>query len=86
MIRQKAITQEETAKVCSISINTLRGWMCKGIIPPLSDAFCLAQYLGVSLEYLISGNGNDKSSKNVERALVLLEKADLKLKEIRRKI
>jgi len=55
LIKEKEITQEVAAEACSRSLNTFRGWMSKGIIPPLEDAHELARFLGVSLEYLVSG-------------------------------
>ena len=55
-LREKTITQDAAAKFIGIPAHTFRGWMSKGRIPPLSYAFELSSFLGVSLEYLITGN------------------------------
>jgi len=83
-IKEKAVTQAETAKVCGLSYSKFRNWMSKNMIPPLNYADRLARYLGVSLEYLIDGKGTDKFSKINEEILVLLKKAEEKMTEVRR--
>jgi transcriptional regulator with XRE-family HTH domain len=62
LIKDKQVTQAETASACDISLGTLRGWMCKKIIPPLDDAYKLSAYLGVSLEFLIGGQDKNKAA------------------------
>jgi len=58
-IKKRGITQAKTAMACGISYNTFRGWMAKGIIPPLADAHALSLFLDVSLDYLIRGRRTD---------------------------
>ena len=79
LLKEKKITQAQAAKVCSRSLNTLRGWMSKDTIPPLEDAFELARYLGVSLEFLITGK-EKAQAEQIEEVRFLLTKADEKLK------
>ena len=83
-IKEKAVTQDAAARACGLSPVTFRGWMSKGMIPPLSCAYRLARYLGVSLDYLISGKGTDNISHVHEEVLSLLHKAGEKLIKIRR--
>ena len=85
-IKEKSATQEEAARFCRIPYQKLRNWMSKCRIPPLNYAHRLSQYLGVSLEYLISGEGKDIISKTNEEILVLLKQSEEKLKKIRRNI
>ena len=85
-IKQKGVTQAETAKACGMSSDKFRRWMATNMIPPLSAAYRLAGYLGVSLEYLVSGQGPDKVSRINEEVLGLLKEAENKLSEIRRSI
>ena len=85
-IKEKGITQAEAAKACGLSFPKLRNWMYKNMIPPLSHAHKLARFLGVSLEYLIDGQGPDKVSVLNEKVLVLLKEAEEKLTEIRRAV
>ena len=86
LIKKKGLTQEETAKACRIKFSTFRNWMSVPVIPPVSDAYKLARYLGVSLEFLISGKGPDKISETNEEVITLLRKAEEKLMEIRRAV
>jgi len=79
LLKEKNITQVAAAKAVGRPLNTLRGWMSKGINPPLCDALKIARVLGVSLEYLISGHITDKAAKNKSEVLVLLKKASEKL-------
>jgi len=83
-IKEKALTQENVAKACSIPFTTLRNWMSKNMVPPLDNAHKISKYLGVSLEYLISGQGKDNISKTNEEVLALLKEAEEKLSKIRR--
>ena len=86
LMRQKGVTQVVTAEACGIPFFTFRGWMSKGIIPILSDAYNLAQYLGVSLEFLINGRGTDEASQVTEEVLAMLKNAGEKLKTVRRSV
>ena len=85
-LKEKAVTQEEAARACDLSFTKFRNWMSKNMIPPLSDAYRLSRYLGVSLEYLINGEGKDDVSKTNEEVLALLKEAEKKLITIRRGI
>jgi len=79
LLKEKNLTQAEAAKACGRPLETLRGWMSKGINPPLCDALKIAGFLGVSLEYLITGRVTDKTAKTNMEVLVLLKKASEKL-------
>ena len=68
-----------TARACGLPLDTLRGWMSKDLIPPVDDAYNLAEYLGVSLEYLISGRVKERAEQ-IEKVRVLLAKSSEKLK------
>jgi len=83
-IKEKGITIKETAKACKFSYSTFRNWMYKDVNPPLMYADRISKYLGVSLEYLISGQGKDDISKTNEEILTLLKEAEEKLSKIRR--
>ena len=54
-MKKKKITQMETAENCGFNWNTFRGWIYKDIMPVVTDAYIIAKYLGVDLEYLITG-------------------------------
>jgi transcriptional regulator with XRE-family HTH domain len=82
-IKENGITQEETAKACGFSYATFRNWIYKNVNPPLMYAHQISRYLGVSLEYLISGAGKDTVSKTNEEVILLLKEAEEKLRKIR---
>ena len=82
-IREKGVTQKETSKACKIPFTTFRNWMSKNLNPPLMYAHRISKYLGVSLEYLISGSGNDIVSKTNEEMLILLKAMEEKILKIR---
>jgi transcriptional regulator with XRE-family HTH domain len=63
LLKEKGVTQVAMAKACGFSPATFKGWMAKLVTPTVDSAFAIAQYLDVSLEYLISGRGLSKSSK-----------------------
>ena len=79
LIRQQKTTQIMTAQACGLPLNTLRGWMSKNIIPPVDDAYRLAEYLGVSIEYLINGRVKERAEQ-IEKVRILLARSNEKLK------
>jgi len=58
--------------------------MSRSLNPPLMYAHRISTYLGVSLEFLISGSGKDIVSKTNEEMLVLLKEMEGKILRIRR--
>ena len=83
-IKEKGLTQQETSKACGISFFTFRNWIARNLNPPLMYAHRISQYLGVSLDYLISGSGKDIVSKTNEEILILLKEMEGKMLRIRR--
>jgi len=79
LIKEKNTTQIMAAKACGRSLDTFRGWMSKKFIPPLDDAYRLALFLNVSLEYLITGRTTEKAEQ-IEKVCISLEKLSEKLK------
>jgi len=55
MIKAKATKQEAVAAECGISYQTFRGWVSRKTFPGADDAFRIAQALGTTVEYLVSG-------------------------------
>ena len=83
LIKEKHITQAEAARISHMSVNTLKAWMSRGTIPSLDVAYNLARYLGVSIEYLITGKETDITAQ-IDDVLLLVKRTDEKLKKIRR--
>ena len=86
LLKEKGVTQNTAALACGIPLNTFRGMMSKGITPTVFHAYAIAQYLGVSLEFLVKGQGKDRTSKATEEVMLMLNRAGEKLKRIRRNI
>ena len=82
--KEKGISQLDLSKSCKLTYGTFRNWISKGVNPPLIYADRIAKNLGVSLEYLINGQGKDSVSKTNEKVLLLLKEAEVNLKKIRR--
>ena len=78
LLKERNLTQAAAAKVCGRSLYTFKGWMSKNIIPPLDNAYDLAQLLGISLEYLITGKINNRAV-NYRELVVMLKKTAEKL-------
>ena len=72
-LRKKAVTQESAATAIGLPYGTFRGWISKNRIPPLNYAYSLARYLGVSLDYLITGKENNKNTVILKEALHTLK-------------
>ena len=55
LIKESKTTQENIASLCSIPVQTFRGWINKKILPNVSQGFKIARALNTSLEYLLDG-------------------------------
>ena len=80
LLKKRAVSQDMAARAIGVHPSTFRSWISRERIPPLSFAFMLAQYLGVNINYLISGYDADKNAVKKEEVLNLLEKAGDKLR------
>jgi len=60
LIKAQKTKQEAIAASCDISIQTLRGWITKKRFPNAPEAHRIAQALGTTVEYLISGKDPEK--------------------------
>ena len=80
--KQKKITQEVLARFCNIPVSTFKGWIKKNYFPTVVDGYIMAMYLGVSVEYLVTGK-EKASKKDVENILLLLRQAEEKIVKIK---
>lgn len=55
LLKDKDIQQKELAEYCGISSNGISTWKVTGTIPRADVAIKMAECLGVSVEYLITG-------------------------------
>lgn len=77
LIKLKNITQESICDETRISLNTLRGWVSKNVLPRADEAYKIAKALNTSVEYLVSGRDPDNSIE-----LMKLRQQLLQIKEI----
>ena len=77
-IKSRTVTQADAAKACGVLPDTFRRWMSMGRVPPLNNSYMLARYLGVSLEYLITGRSSDNVSAISEEIFALIKKTAAK--------
>ena len=81
LIKKNKIKQMDAAKVCNVSARTFINWKYKKLYPSIIDGYKLAEFLKVSVEYLVTGR-ESKTRKRLDEAIDLLEKANKKFKEI----
>ena len=62
LIKARNTKQQAIAEQTGISILTLRGWITHDRLPDVVSAYKIAQALGVTMEYLVTGHDeqNDK--------------------------
>lgn len=75
LIKSQKTKQEFLASSCNISIQTFRGWITKKRFPNAPETYRIAQALGVSVEYLITGKDLAKpdTSGLIQQAETLLD-------------
>ena len=60
------MSQKELAAATEISYNTIQSWITKNRLPDASDAVKIAKVLGVSVEFLVTGNESANKQDNKE--------------------
>ena len=68
LLKEKRITQKEMADTLSLRRPTLSDWKKNGAVPAGDICLKIADYLGVSVEWLISGKESGLSTE--QRALL----------------
>ena len=82
ILKKNKKTQAEAAAACGVKLRTFQNWIYKDLFPTIVDGYNLARFLGVSVEYLVTGKEKDTKIK-IDSARYLLKEADNKLKKIR---
>lgn len=57
-IRKQNTTQEWVAQHSKINVRTFQGWFTKRTVPKVDDAVAIASTLGVTVEYLVTGQSS----------------------------
>jgi Bacteriophage CI repressor helix-turn-helix domain. len=55
LVKDQNTTQDAVCSDINISINTLRGWISKNILPRADEAVKIATALHTTVEYLVTG-------------------------------
>ena len=58
-IKRQNTTQEWVARRAGIILGSFRGWIAKDRLPDVKDGVAIAGALGVTVEYLLTGEKND---------------------------
>lgn len=58
-LEKQDISQRTLAESTDISVNTIRGWFAKDLVPDVFKAQKIAQYLNTTVEFLVTGKEVD---------------------------
>ena len=83
IIKEKKTTQTMAAEACGVKLKTFQSWIRNDYYPTILGGYNLACFLGVSVEYLVTGKEAEIKNR-IESVRTLLKEADGKLREIRR--
>ena len=73
LIKKNKTTQKKVAEACGINLRTFQNWVNKNLFPTVYDGYKLANFLGVTVEYLVTGQiGNPR--RHVKKVEKFLEK------------
>lgn len=61
----QGFTQKELAELTGISVNTIRGWFSKDLVPDVFNAVKVAKALNTTVEYLVTGENINTAEKEL---------------------
>ena len=61
----KNLTQKELSAVTGINLGTLKNQICRNVIPDAESAVKIAQALNTTVEYLVTGQDDNKAAKEL---------------------
>lgn len=64
-ISYQGLTQKELAERTEISVNTIRGWFSKDLVPDVFNAVKVAKALNTTVEYLVTGENNNQAAQEL---------------------
>ena len=67
LIKAQNTTQEAIAKTCAINFGTFKNRSSKKIVPDAIEAYKIAQALGVSVEYLVTGEDTSPYKQELDK-------------------
>lgn len=81
LIKQSNTTQRGLAVKCGFSPRSIETWIASNQLPDAFQTYKIAQNLGVSIEYLITGKNAD-NKETIERIRQLLQNVDTELDKL----
>ena len=67
LIKDKNSKQENIAQECDIPYQTFRSWVTRQTFPDALQAYKIAQALGVSVEYLVTGEDTSPYKQELDK-------------------
>lgn len=64
-ISYQGLTQKELAERTEISVNTIRGWFSKDLVPDVFNAVKVAKVLNTTVEYLVTGENDNTAAQEL---------------------
>ena len=80
LVKEQKTTQAKLAEDCGISFRNLQNQISRNIFPQVDDASKIAQALGVTVDYLITGK--DPSKPDISGTINKIESALEDLKKL----
>jgi transcriptional regulator with XRE-family HTH domain len=81
LIKKNKTTQREAAAACGVSLRTFQNWIYNNLYPCVITGYYLARFLGVSVEYLVTGK-EGQTKRQIDNVCMLLKGAEKKLEKI----
>lgn len=81
LIKQSNTTQRGLAVKCGFSPRSIETWIASNQLPDAFQTYKIAQNLGVSIEYLITGQNAD-NKETIERIRQFLQNVDTELDKL----
>jgi len=69
-IKAHKFSQRKLADYIGIPVQTLWGWIYYNRIPDATTACCIAEALGVTVEFLVRGNDDINAEEKIQRTFV----------------
>ena len=81
LIKREKTTQKALAEYLGVPVRTLGNWIYRGLYPVITEGYYIAQFLGVSVDYLVTGK-EKKTDAKINSIRSLLKQTDEKLKRM----
>lgn len=73
-LEKKGLKKSDLVRDLQIPDSTVRGWWAKGSLPVVDLGYKVAQYLGVPLEYLLTGEEKQAAAKTPDPLIAKIQK------------